>query len=191
MRERLEERGFVLCAGTVSSVDRSRLLDLVTSAQESSNERGSKTYAIRSLLAASPQLSELLGVVGVDGVVSAALDRTAEPLDATFFDKNAETNWKVPACGCPTRTVVGGDALCLSIAAASIVAKVTRDRAMARLSPRFPGYGWAQNVGYATPVHRAALAALGPTPHHRMLFGVVRQLSLVLEMPAPELPAED
>jgi ribonuclease HII len=110
-----------------------------------------------------------------------ALSRLPALPDLALIDGKA-----APVVGCPTRTVVGGDALCLSIAAASIVAKVTRDRAMARLSPRFPGYGWAQNVGYATPVHRAALAALGPTRHHRMLFGVVRQLSLVLEMPAED-----
>jgi len=55
-----------------------------------------------------------------------------------------------PKLGCAVRCVIGGDALCLSIAAASIVAKVVRDRAMARLAVRFPGYGWHANAGYAT-----------------------------------------
>ena len=82
--------------------------------------------------------------------------------------------------GCAVRCVVGGDAESLSIAAASIVAKVLRDRAMARLALRFPGYGWAENVGYATPEHRAALLRLGPTHHHRPTFGSVRQFSLAL-----------
>ena len=85
-----------------------------------------------------------------------------------------------PALACPVRCVVGGDALSLSIAAASIVAKVLRDRAMQRLALRYAGYGWEGNVGYSTPGHRAALRDLGPTRHHRPEFGAVRQLSLAL-----------
>ncbi|HEY4041416.1 MAG TPA: ribonuclease HII [Rhodopila sp.] len=85
-----------------------------------------------------------------------------------------------PQLGCAVRCVVGGDALCLSIAAASIVAKVVRDRAMTRLAARFPGYGWETNVSYATPPHREALARLGATRHHREAFGTVAQLRLEL-----------
>ena len=72
-----------------------------------------------------------------------------------------------PNLACAVRCVVGGDALCLSIAAASIVAKVVRDRAMTRLAVRFPGYGWEANAGYATTLHREALRRLGadaPSP---------------------------
>lgn len=83
-----------------------------------------------------------------------------------------------PTLACPVRCVVGGDGLSFSIAAASIVAKITRDRAMTRLSARFPGYGWETNCGYATGPHRAALRALGPTHHHRSAFGTVRLLAL-------------
>jgi ribonuclease HII len=83
-----------------------------------------------------------------------------------------------PRLACPVRCVVGGDALCLSIAAASIIAKVVRDRAMTRLAIRWPGYGWGENAGYATAGHRAALHHLGPTRHHRTSFGTVRQLEL-------------
>jgi len=79
-----------------------------------------------------------------------------------------------PALPCPIRCVVGGDASCLSIAAASIVAKVVRDRAMARLARRFPQYGWDTNAGYGTQAHRDAIARHGPTPHHRPTFGAVR-----------------
>ena len=85
-----------------------------------------------------------------------------------------------PALPCPVRCVVGGDGRCLSIAAASIVAKVVRDRAMARLAVRWPGYGWETNVGYATEFHRDALQRLGPTCHHRPAFASVAQLSLLL-----------
>jgi ribonuclease HII len=76
-------------------------------------------------------------------------------------------NWVPRTIGIPVRTVVGGDGLSLSIAAASIVAKVTRDRIMARLDGRCPGYGWLTNVGYGTPEHRSALARLGVSRHHR------------------------
>jgi len=74
------------------------------------------------------------------------------------------------ALGCPARALVGGDALSLSIAAASIVAKVARDRLMARLDIHYPGYGFSLHAGYPTRAHRDALARLGPTPLHRRSF---------------------
>jgi ribonuclease HII len=85
-----------------------------------------------------------------------------------------------PPLPCPVKTVIGGDGLSLSIAAASVIAKVTRDRLMKRLALRYGGYGWATNVGYGTPEHQAALETLGLTPHHRRSFGPV-QLSLRFE----------
>jgi ribonuclease HII len=91
--------------------------------------------------------------------------------DMALIDGN-----RAPGVECRTHCVIGGDALCLSIAAASIIAKVLRDRAMARLAARFPGYGWEQNAGYATGYHRAALLRLGATHHHRSAFGSVRLL---------------
>jgi ribonuclease HII len=102
-----------------------------------------------------------------------AVHRLGVPPDLALVDGNMP-----PKLFCDVRCVVGGDAECLSIAAASIVAKVVRDRAMARLGARFPMYGWAQNAGYATAHHRAALREHGPTRHHRAAFGTVRQLSL-------------
>ena len=100
-----------------------------------------------------------------------AVRRLPTPPDIALIDGN-----RAPGIACRTRCVIGGDALCLSIAAASIVAKVLRDRAMARLALRFPGYGWEQNAGYATVSHRAALLSLGVTRHHRAGFGSVRLL---------------
>ena len=82
-----------------------------------------------------------------------------------------------PPLPCAVQTVIGGDGLSLSIAAASVIAKVTRDRLMRRLAERYAGYGWTTNVGYGTAEHRSALLALGPTPHHRRSFGPC-QLSL-------------
>jgi ribonuclease HII len=93
------------------------------------------------------------------------------PPDLALVDGN-----QAPPLDCPVRCVVGGDARSASIAAASIVAKVVRDRLMARLAARCPGYGWEENAGYATEFHRAALRRLGPTPHHRAGFGTVRRL---------------
>jgi len=83
---------------------------------------------------------------------------------------------RLPGFSFPTRCVVGGDGISLSIAAASIVAKVTRDREMKSLAESFPGYGWEHNVGYPTPEHRAALQRLGLTPHHRRTFRAVYEV---------------
>lgn len=83
---------------------------------------------------------------------------------------------RAPALPCATRTVVGGDGRSLSIAAASIVAKVMRDRLMARLAARHPGFGWERNAGYGTAEHRRALLRLGVTPHHRRSFKPIARL---------------
>ncbi len=82
----------------------------------------------------------------------------------------------IRALAWPHTAVVDGDDRCYNIACASIVAKVTRDRLMAHLARRYPAFGWEQNSGYATPVHIAALAGTGPTPHHRRSF-VVKALA--------------
>jgi ribonuclease HII len=79
-----------------------------------------------------------------------------------------------PTLPCPVKTVVKGDSRSFSIAAASVVAKVTRDRIMRGLAERYPGYGWETNVGYSTPEHGAAIGRLGVTPHHRRSFEPVR-----------------
>ena len=87
---------------------------------------------------------------------------------------------RVPRWSYPARAVVGGDALCLSIAAASIVAKHERDCMMRAYDVEHPGYGWGQNKGYATADHRAALRRLGPSPLHRRSFAPVAQMLLAL-----------
>ncbi|WP_092884842.1 ribonuclease HII [Roseicitreum antarcticum] len=77
---------------------------------------------------------------------------------------------------CAAEPIVKGDARCLSIAAASIVAKVTRDAIMAGLDAQYPGYGWVRNAGYPTAAHKLALRALGVTPVHRRSFAPVRNI---------------
>lgn len=114
-----------------------------------------------------------------------AVARLPAPPDLALVDGD-----RPPALPCEVRCVVGGDGLSLSIAAASIIAKVLRDRAMARLARRWPGYGWEANAGYATPFHREALHRLGPCIHHRAAFGTVRQLSLDLAAAGEPLPDE-
>ena len=93
------------------------------------------------------------------------------------------------AVPCDCEAVIGGDGVVASIAAASIVAKVTRDRLMARLGLAHPGYGFERHMGYSVPEHFAALSKLGPTIHHRRSFAPVAEL-LGLTVPADEPPPE-
>jgi ribonuclease HII len=101
-----------------------------------------------------------------------ALQALAEQPEVVLIDGNQVP----PRLGCRAETIVGGDARSYSIAAASIFAKVTRDRYMARLAESFPGYGWETNRGYGSEEHLAALQCLGPTPHHRMSFSPLNRL---------------
>ena len=101
-----------------------------------------------------------------------ALAALVPPPDLALVDGNLLPR-TLPCAG---RALVGGDALCLSIAAASVVAKVTRDRIMVDLAQQHPGYGWDRNMGYPSAAHRAALASLGPTPHHRRSFRPVHNI---------------
>ena len=91
-----------------------------------------------------------------------------------------------PALPCAAKTVVGGDGLSFSIAAASVIAKVTRDRIMRSLAKRHPNYAWDTNVGYSTRAHFAAIASFGVTVHHRRSFAPVR-LAVAGETPNLEL----
>jgi ribonuclease HII len=116
-----------------------------------------------------------IAALNIQGATFRAMQRAVTalgaPPDLALVDGN-----RPPALPCPVRTVIGGDGLSLSIAAASIIAKVTRDRLMARLALRYPGFGWERNVGYGTPEHRAALLRLGLTPHHRRSFAPIIQI---------------
>ena len=104
-----------------------------------------------------------------------ALMRMGVMPDIALIDGN-----QPPPLPCAVKTVIGGDGLSLSIAAASVIAKTTRDKLMHALALRYGGYGWTTNVGYATEEHRAAILTLGPTRHHRMSFAPL-QLSLVFD----------
>jgi len=100
-----------------------------------------------------------------------ALQALSISVDFALVDGN-----QAPNLPCKVETVVKGDSRSLSIAAASIVAKVHRDREMAMLAKTFPGYGWEKNAGYGTKEHREALARIGVTPHHRKTFSPVAKI---------------
>lgn len=129
-----------------------------------------------------------VGIAGIeridrDNILNATLWAMAEavaqlaiPPRLALIDGN-----RAPRLACETRTIVKGDAKCLSIAAASIVAKVTRDRLMMALAREHPGYGFERHKGYGTPEHKAALERLGVSPIHRRSFKPV-QLALGLEL---------
>lgn len=85
---------------------------------------------------------------------------------------------RLPVLACPAEAIVGGDGLIAAIGAASILAKVARDRLMCRLDAEYPGYGFAVHKGYPTRAHRDALVRLGPCSEHRRSFGPVRALGL-------------
>lgn len=131
-------------------------------------------------------------VIGV-GQASAAEIDALNILQATFLamDRAVAALGRVPdmalvdgnrppplplATGCRIDCLIGGDGRSLSIAAASIAAKVTRDRLMTDLAGRFPGYGWERNAGYGTAAHKAALDRLGVTPEHRKSYKPIRNI---------------
>jgi ribonuclease HII len=115
-----------------------------------------------------------------------AMSRAVEALGMepawVLVDGNATPKWQRPS-----KAIVGGDAKCRSIAAASIIAKVTRDRMMAEWADEYPGYGWEHNRGYPTPDHRRAIRTLGLTPLHRRSFGLVRAIEEGHAQPELEL----
>ena len=131
-------------------------------------------------ICASAQVAVAFGTVARidrDNILRASLWALARAVKAlpvapklVFVDGNLKID-----CGCDCQAVVSGDALVLSVAAASIVAKVTRDRLMVRLGLAHPGYGFERHMGYSVPEHFAALARLGPTIHHRKSFAPVAE----------------
>lgn len=104
-----------------------------------------------------------------------AMKRAVEQLDIepplVYVDGNRSPQWRYPS-----QTVIKGDSLVPAIAAASVLAKVTRDREMKRMDEQYPGYGFAQHKGYPTPAHLQALGALGVSPIHRKTFAPVARL---------------
>jgi ribonuclease HII len=112
-----------------------------------------------------------------DNILAATMWAMAEAVNdlATRPDLALVDGNRAPQLACDCRTVVKGDATAVSIAAASIIAKVTRDRIMRRIDEAYPAYGFARHKGYGSPYHLDALARLGPCEHHRRSFAPVRE----------------
>lgn len=144
----------------------SKVLDAETREELAAEVRDRCDWAIGIV---SPHVIDQLGMTRATRLaMRRAVLALPESPDALIVDGR-----EVVECAAPQRAVVDGDALCPSVAAASIVAKVARDAMMDRLDARFRGYGFASNKGYATPDHRQALRDLGPSSVHRMLFAPV------------------
>lgn len=101
-----------------------------------------------------------------------AIQGLQTPPDLALIDGNMVPD----GLNMPAQTLVKGDMRSVSIAAASIAAKIARDEIMQQLAAQFPGYGWENNAGYPTPAHKAALVELGVTPHHRYSFKPVHNI---------------
>ncbi|MCC2112111.1 MAG: ribonuclease HII [Hyphomicrobiales bacterium] len=120
---------------------------------------------------ASPDRIDAMNILGATMWAMAAAARgLCRAPDYLVIDGN-----RLPTdLGCPAEALIKGDGRSLSVAAASIVAKVVRDRIMVRLGAAYPGYGFERHMGYGSAEHLDALARLGPTPHHRRSFSPVR-----------------
>lgn len=158
--------------------------DLATELDDSKKLKPAKREALLARLEACDGVILGLGLASVDEIDSLnilqatmlAMTRAVENLktkpDFALIDGN-----RIPqGLACPAAAIVKGDGLSLSIAAASIQAKVARDRMMTELDLAFPGYGWANNAGYGTKQHQQGLARLGVTPHHRKSFAPIRKI---------------
>ena len=172
--------GPVCAAAVVLPLDQDELLTLLDGVRDSKLLTPGRREALL------PVIREIAVAVGVGwgepgevdlwGVVSAtrlAMERAVSELqgqvDALLVDY-----LELPGLGLPQHSLPKADARCLSVAAASIVAKVERDRLMVALEEAYPGYGFAQHKGYGTQQHRDALARLGPSPIHRVSWRPMR-----------------
>ncbi len=157
-----------------------RLRGLTDSKQLNEKQRDSFDLSIRA--AATAWAIAIVDVETIDRInirrasllaMRMAVEQLGPSPDYLLIDGCDTIDWP-----CPQQSVIGGDARSLSIAAASVLAKVHRDRMLIELDAVYPGYGLARHKGYCSPEHLAALTRLGPTPLHRRNWGPVAQLSL-------------
>ncbi|NKB48145.1 MAG: ribonuclease HII [Alphaproteobacteria bacterium] len=151
---------------TISKTTREQYFDALTRA----HDRGDAWLALGR---AEPAEIDALNILGATML---AMQRAVTALPVTPDSVLVDGN-RVPDMPCPAEAIVKGDGLVLSIAAASIYAKVSRDRLMADLARDCPGYGWERNVGYGTREHQDALARLGATVHHRKSFAPIKKFA--------------
>lgn len=161
----------ILCEGGIDGVDDSKAL---TATRRDELYGHIRAHCIVGVGIASV---EEIDEINILWATMLAMTRAVEALGVEpaeiLVDGNRCPKWRYNS-----RAIVGGDALEPAISAASIIAKVTRDRMMVEADALYPGYGWASNKGYGAPVHLEALRRLGPTPLHRRSFAPVSQLHL-------------
>lgn len=163
----------ILPEGTaVDGADDSKVLT-PAARREIAREIGDCAVAVAVGAASAREIDRINILRATARAMNRALDRLAVRPDHVVVDglPVRELAWEHDA-------VIGGDGRVHSVACASIVAKVCRDRLMTRLARRYPGYGWERNMGYATRQHREAVRDAGLTPHHRTTFGLLQ-----LELP--------
>jgi ribonuclease HII len=169
----------------LSMRDRRALGELDDSKQRTSEEREALYPAV---IRAADRVAVIVRCVrGIDArglhvtnlaALGRCLERVAVPGAICLTD-----GFPVKACAVEHRPVIDGDAKSAAIAAASVVAKVTRDRYMCRVDEAYPGFGFSENVGYSTPEHRAAILDRGPSDLHRRSFQSIAYSQLALEDP--------
>lgn len=149
---------------------------------DSKKLKGDHRERLHGLIAASAHVGvgiasvEEIDTINILQATFLAMVRAVEALPVTPQHLLIDGNRQPKSLPCACRTVIGGDGLSLSIAAASIIAKVTRDRIMAELALEHPHYGWERNAGYGTPEHQRALSLVGISPHHRRSFEPIHRL---------------
>lgn len=170
-------------AAAVIFLPESRKLDWLQEIQDSKKLTPRQRTAVfaklmetSTILASVGQASVIeIDTINIAQATCLAMQRALEALPI-FPDQALVDGIRKPAFKCPTHMIVKGDELSLSIAAASIVAKVTRDQWMEQLDNEFPVYGWRQNAGYGTAQHQKALNQHGVTIHHRRSFAPIARL---------------
>jgi len=182
--------GPVCAAAVVLPLGRDGLLDLLAGVRDSKQLSPARREALLTLI---NRVTEAVSVgwatpaevdeIGIAPATRLAMARAVVQLDGQV-DALLLDYVRLPDLDLPQRSLPKADVHCLSVAAASIVAKVTRDRLMAALDEEFPGYGLARHKGYGTPQHRQALARLGPSPVHRMSWRPAREWSECLTNPS-------
>ena len=172
--------GPVVAGAVVLPIDRPDLfqaLDGVRDSKQLTPRQRERLYGIIK----SAALSVGVGVVPPDQIDAVGIvPATRQAMDLAIAQLNHPPDFllidylNLPELSIPQKSITRGDALALSVAAASIVAKVTRDRLMVELGTRYPGYGFARHKGYGTRQHRESLVRLGPSPVHRLSFAPMR-----------------
>ena len=185
----IDEAGRGPLAGPVYAaaavIDRARatrqLLKLIDDSKKLSHERREEAYGAMIASGAVQFAIAEASVEEIDRInilqaTFLAMRRAVQALPEPPVVALVDGNRVPPGLACRAETIVGGDTHSYSIAAASILAKVARDRHMDTLAAAFPGYGWERNRGYGSAQHLEALKQLGPTPHHRMSFAPLRAM---------------